>query len=111
MVINVFKAMQYPGEDDAENCMRIDGIDMLIKEILEEDTLLKSNAKYEIRLNALEEANHESVLQEKGRCNIAGKANNGAESPTFYSQICFSRKRRKFMSYHKLLFEYQGRRR
>ncbi|MED6149475.1 hypothetical protein PIB30_062873 [Stylosanthes scabra] len=32
MVINVFKVMQYPGEEDAENCMRIDAIDMRIKE-------------------------------------------------------------------------------
>ncbi|MED6117020.1 hypothetical protein PIB30_105791, partial [Stylosanthes scabra] len=32
MVINVFKAMQYPGEEDVTNCMRIDIIEELIKE-------------------------------------------------------------------------------
>ncbi|MED6185549.1 hypothetical protein PIB30_058188 [Stylosanthes scabra] len=65
MVINVFKAMQYPREDNVENYMRIDAIDMLIKEIQQEDALSKSNAKYEARLDDLAATNHESILQEK----------------------------------------------
>ncbi|MED6177905.1 hypothetical protein PIB30_102545, partial [Stylosanthes scabra] len=39
MVINVFKAMQYPEDDDAGNCMRIDALDMLIEEKNENATL------------------------------------------------------------------------
>ncbi|MED6224569.1 hypothetical protein PIB30_085370 [Stylosanthes scabra] len=50
MVINVFKAMQYPREDDAENCMRIDAIDMLIKEIQEEDATLQEKPTMELKL-------------------------------------------------------------
>ncbi|MED6178535.1 hypothetical protein PIB30_108567, partial [Stylosanthes scabra] len=65
MVINVFKAMQYPGEEDAENCMRVDVIDMLIKKIQEEDTMLKSKATYEEMFDVLGETNPKSILQEK----------------------------------------------
>ncbi|MED6122888.1 hypothetical protein PIB30_044115 [Stylosanthes scabra] len=41
MVINVFKAMQYPKEEDAEGCMRIDIIEELIKEVHQEEAMQK----------------------------------------------------------------------
>ncbi|MED6188339.1 hypothetical protein PIB30_084999 [Stylosanthes scabra] len=63
MVINVFKAMQYPTKEDAEKCMRIDVINMQIKEIQEEDTMLKLQAKYEERYDVLSKTNPKSVLQ------------------------------------------------
>ncbi|MED6129206.1 hypothetical protein PIB30_105659, partial [Stylosanthes scabra] len=75
MVINVFKAMQYSGEEDAENCMRVDVIDMLIKEIQEEDTMLKPQAKYEERFDVLGETNLKSVLQEKEDATLEEKPN------------------------------------
>ncbi|MED6128494.1 hypothetical protein PIB30_098503, partial [Stylosanthes scabra] len=46
MVINVLKAMQYLGEEDAENCMRIDAIDMRIKE----DATLQEKPTMELKL-------------------------------------------------------------
>ncbi|MED6167089.1 hypothetical protein PIB30_115693, partial [Stylosanthes scabra] len=47
MVINVFEAMQHPENEEAEECMRTDIIDILVKEIQEEDMLKKSTAYYE----------------------------------------------------------------
>ncbi|MED6224126.1 hypothetical protein PIB30_080766 [Stylosanthes scabra] len=58
-----FWRIKYPGEEDAVNCMRIDAIDMLIKEVQEEDNLLKAQANSQERLDAFENTNHESVLQ------------------------------------------------
>ncbi|MED6227619.1 hypothetical protein PIB30_115518, partial [Stylosanthes scabra] len=39
VVINVFEAMQHPADEETEECMRTDIIDMLVKEIQEEDML------------------------------------------------------------------------
>ncbi|MED6227436.1 hypothetical protein PIB30_113517, partial [Stylosanthes scabra] len=39
MVINVFKAMQYPKEEDVERCMRIDIIEELIKEVQQDEEI------------------------------------------------------------------------
>ncbi|MED6179267.1 hypothetical protein PIB30_115601, partial [Stylosanthes scabra] len=47
MVINVFEAMQHPEDEEAAECMRTDIIDMLVREIQEEDMLKKSTAYYE----------------------------------------------------------------
>ncbi|MED6211854.1 hypothetical protein PIB30_077583 [Stylosanthes scabra] len=65
MVINVFEATQYPEEEEAEECMRIDAIDMLIKEIQEEDALLKSTKKPEVRLEEFNKTDQKIVLQEE----------------------------------------------
>ncbi|MED6140021.1 hypothetical protein PIB30_089264, partial [Stylosanthes scabra] len=63
MVINVFKAMQYPRDEDGEMCMRIDVINMQIKEVQEEETMLKLQAKYEERYDVLSKSNPKYVLQ------------------------------------------------
>ncbi|MED6161515.1 hypothetical protein PIB30_061464 [Stylosanthes scabra] len=63
MVINVFKAVQYPREEDAEKCMRIDFINMQVKKVQEEDTMLKLQEKYEERYDVLSKTNPKSILQ------------------------------------------------
>ncbi|MED6150336.1 hypothetical protein PIB30_071337 [Stylosanthes scabra] len=63
MVINVFKAMQYPKEEDAEGCMRIDIIEELIKEVQQEEPMQKFQAAHE-RYNVLKDTNKDFVLQE-----------------------------------------------
>ncbi|MED6202829.1 hypothetical protein PIB30_109523, partial [Stylosanthes scabra] len=63
MVINVFKAMQYPGEDDVTDCMRIDIIEELIKEVQQDEAMQKLKAAHE-RYKVLENTNQEFVLQE-----------------------------------------------
>ncbi|MED6149788.1 hypothetical protein PIB30_065918, partial [Stylosanthes scabra] len=45
MMIKMFENMNYMGKEDSESCMRIDVIDLLSKELQEEDSLLKSQAK------------------------------------------------------------------
>ncbi|MED6189219.1 hypothetical protein PIB30_093743, partial [Stylosanthes scabra] len=47
MVINVFKAMQYPEEEDVEGCMRIDIIEELIKEVQKDEAMQKFKAAHE----------------------------------------------------------------
>ncbi|MED6223567.1 hypothetical protein PIB30_075224 [Stylosanthes scabra] len=73
MVINVFKAMQYPREEDAEKCMRIDVINMQIKEVQEEDTMLKFQAKYEERYDVLSKTNPKFVLQKTKNAPLKNK--------------------------------------
>ncbi|MED6177782.1 hypothetical protein PIB30_101345, partial [Stylosanthes scabra] len=63
MVINVFKAMQYPKEEDAEGCMRIDIVEELIKEVQQEEAMQKFQAAHE-RYNVLKDTNKDLVLQE-----------------------------------------------
>ncbi|MED6130019.1 hypothetical protein PIB30_113913, partial [Stylosanthes scabra] len=63
MVINVFKAMQYPEEEDVEACMRIDIIDELIKELQQDEAMQKIKATHE-RFNVLRNTNQEYELQE-----------------------------------------------
>ncbi|MED6165967.1 hypothetical protein PIB30_104652 [Stylosanthes scabra] len=50
MVINVFKAMQYPKEEDAEGCMRIDIIEELIKEVQQEEAMQKFQEAHERKI-------------------------------------------------------------
>ncbi|MED6116505.1 hypothetical protein PIB30_100951 [Stylosanthes scabra] len=63
--------MQYPREEDAEGCMRIDVIEELIKEVQEEDTMLKSQAKQARGLQACSvatkktQSNHEGSSAER----------------------------------------------
>ncbi|MED6185179.1 hypothetical protein PIB30_054527 [Stylosanthes scabra] len=45
MVINVFKAMQYPREEDAEGYMKIDIVEELIMEVQQEEAMKKFQAK------------------------------------------------------------------
>ncbi|MED6165248.1 hypothetical protein PIB30_097792, partial [Stylosanthes scabra] len=52
-------------EEEAEECMRIDAIDMLIKEIQEEDALLKSITKPAVRLEEFYKTDQKIVLQEE----------------------------------------------
>ncbi|MED6227208.1 hypothetical protein PIB30_111177, partial [Stylosanthes scabra] len=47
MVINVFKAMQYPEEEDVEGYMRIDIIEELIKEVQQDEEMQKIKAANE----------------------------------------------------------------
>ncbi|MED6140087.1 hypothetical protein PIB30_089816, partial [Stylosanthes scabra] len=63
MVINVFKVMQYPEEENAEGCMRIDIIEELIKEVQEDEAMQKFQAAHE-RYNVLKDTNKNFVLQE-----------------------------------------------
>ncbi|MED6203327.1 hypothetical protein PIB30_114408, partial [Stylosanthes scabra] len=63
MVINVFKAMQYLGEEDVTDCMRIDIIEELIKEVQQDEAMQKFKAAQE-RYKVIENANQEFVLQE-----------------------------------------------
>ncbi|MED6115515.1 hypothetical protein PIB30_091352, partial [Stylosanthes scabra] len=62
MVINVFKAMQYPKEDDKDGCMRIDIIEELIREVLQEEAMSKLQTK-QARYNDLDDTNHNFVMQ------------------------------------------------
>ncbi|MED6178014.1 hypothetical protein PIB30_103715, partial [Stylosanthes scabra] len=64
MVTKMFENMHYMGKEDSENCMRIDVINLLNKELQIEDSLFKSQAKLKERLDTLEETNPKSVLQE-----------------------------------------------
>ncbi|MED6152830.1 hypothetical protein PIB30_095793 [Stylosanthes scabra] len=64
MVINVFEAMQHPGDEEAEECTRTDIIDMLVKEIQEEDMLKKSKAYYEETFATFGDTNFEFFVQE-----------------------------------------------
>ncbi|MED6142161.1 hypothetical protein PIB30_110937, partial [Stylosanthes scabra] len=66
MVINVFKAMQYPGEEDAEGCMRIDVIEELIREVQKEEAMSKLQAK-QAKYDELDVTNHNFMLQKKCR--------------------------------------------
>ncbi|MED6177244.1 hypothetical protein PIB30_096333 [Stylosanthes scabra] len=63
MVINVFKAMQYPREEDVADCMRIDIIEELIKEVQQDEVMQKFKAAHE-RYKVLKNTNQEFVLQE-----------------------------------------------
>ncbi|MED6178455.1 hypothetical protein PIB30_107755 [Stylosanthes scabra] len=60
----MFENIHYMGKEDSENCMRIEVIDLLSKELQMEDSLLKSQAKLKERLDTLEETNPKSVFQE-----------------------------------------------
>ncbi|MED6177989.1 hypothetical protein PIB30_103383 [Stylosanthes scabra] len=62
MVINVFKAMQYPREEDKDGCMRIDVIEELIREVQEEEAMSKLQAK-QARYNDLDDTNHNFLMQ------------------------------------------------
>ncbi|MED6117535.1 hypothetical protein PIB30_110851, partial [Stylosanthes scabra] len=63
MVINVFKAMQYPGEEDVTDCMKIDIIEELIKEVQQDKAMQKFKVAHE-RYKVLKNTNQEFVLQE-----------------------------------------------
>ncbi|MED6116240.1 hypothetical protein PIB30_098225 [Stylosanthes scabra] len=63
MVINVFKAMQYPEEEDVEGCMRIDIIEELIKEVQQDEAMQKFKAAH-VRYNVLKDTNQDFVLLE-----------------------------------------------
>ncbi|MED6154539.1 hypothetical protein PIB30_113523, partial [Stylosanthes scabra] len=63
MVINVFEAMQHPADEETEECMRTDIIDMLVKEIQEEDMLKKSNAYYEETFATFNDTKLEFLVQ------------------------------------------------
>ncbi|MED6225919.1 hypothetical protein PIB30_098234, partial [Stylosanthes scabra] len=56
-------AMQYPKEEDAEGCMRVDIIEELIKEVQQEEAIRKFQAAHE-RYNVLKDTNKDLVLQE-----------------------------------------------
>ncbi|MED6225319.1 hypothetical protein PIB30_092617 [Stylosanthes scabra] len=62
-VINVFKVMQYPEEEDVEGCMRIDIIEELIKEVQQDEPMQRFKAAHE-RYNVLKDTNQDMVLQE-----------------------------------------------
>ncbi|MED6227539.1 hypothetical protein PIB30_114540, partial [Stylosanthes scabra] len=64
MVINVFEAMQYPTDEETEECMRTDILDMLVKEIQEEDMLKNSNAYYEETFATFSDTNLEFLVQD-----------------------------------------------
>ncbi|MED6203263.1 hypothetical protein PIB30_113740, partial [Stylosanthes scabra] len=64
MVINVFEAMQHPADEETEECMRTDILDMLVKEIQEEDMLKKSNAYYEETFATFSDTNLEFLVQD-----------------------------------------------
>ncbi|MED6202888.1 hypothetical protein PIB30_110108, partial [Stylosanthes scabra] len=59
----VFEAMQHPEDQEAEECMRSDIIDMIVKEIQEEDMLKKSNAYYEETFATFDDTNFEFFVQ------------------------------------------------
>ncbi|MED6203203.1 hypothetical protein PIB30_113252, partial [Stylosanthes scabra] len=64
MVINVFEAMQHPEDEEAEECMRTDIIDLLVKEIQDEELLKKSTAYYEETFATFSDTNLEFFVQE-----------------------------------------------
>ncbi|MED6154707.1 hypothetical protein PIB30_115310, partial [Stylosanthes scabra] len=64
MVINVFEAMQHPEDEEAEECIRTDIIDMLVKEIQEDNMLKESKAYYEETFATLSDTNFEFLVQE-----------------------------------------------
>ncbi|MED6129992.1 hypothetical protein PIB30_113553, partial [Stylosanthes scabra] len=64
MVINVFEAMQHPADEETEECMRTDIIDMLVKEIQDEEILKKSTAYYEETFTTFGDTNLEFFVQE-----------------------------------------------
>ncbi|MED6209787.1 hypothetical protein PIB30_058106, partial [Stylosanthes scabra] len=74
--------MQNPEDDDAGNCMRIDALDMLIKEVQEEDNLLKARAKAKERLDAFENTNNESILQKNENATLEEKQKSDLKSLT-----------------------------
>ncbi|MED6179126.1 hypothetical protein PIB30_114269, partial [Stylosanthes scabra] len=63
MVINVFEAMQHPEDEEAEECMRTDIIEELIKKVQQDEEMQKIKAANE-RYNVLKNTNQEFVLQE-----------------------------------------------
>ncbi|MED6191192.1 hypothetical protein PIB30_113731, partial [Stylosanthes scabra] len=63
MVINVFEAMQHPEDEEAEECMRTDIIQELIKKVQQDEEMQKIKAANE-RYNVLKNTNQEFVLQE-----------------------------------------------
>ncbi|MED6156311.1 hypothetical protein PIB30_013343 [Stylosanthes scabra] len=95
MVINVFEATKYPEEEDAEECMRIDAIDMLIKEIQEEDALLKSTTKPEVRLEEFNETNQKIVLHEEDDATPKEEPKNELKPPDKLSNTTPLYKRKK----------------
>ncbi|MED6129878.1 hypothetical protein PIB30_112416, partial [Stylosanthes scabra] len=54
----------HPGDEEAEECMRTDIIDMLVKEIQEEDMLKKSKAYSEETFATFGNTNFEFFVQE-----------------------------------------------
>ncbi|MED6141206.1 hypothetical protein PIB30_100979, partial [Stylosanthes scabra] len=64
MVINVFEAMQHPADEETEECIRTDIIDMLVKEIQEDNMLKESKAYYEETFATLSDTNFEFLVQE-----------------------------------------------
>ncbi|MED6227193.1 hypothetical protein PIB30_111040, partial [Stylosanthes scabra] len=64
MVIKVFEAMQHPTDEETEECMRTDIIDMLVKEIQEDNMLKESKAYYEETFATLSDTNFEFLVQE-----------------------------------------------
>ncbi|MED6215082.1 hypothetical protein PIB30_109826, partial [Stylosanthes scabra] len=64
MVINVFEAMQHPEDEETEECMRTDIIEMLVKEIQEDNMLKESKAYYEETFATLSDTNFEFLVQE-----------------------------------------------
>ncbi|MED6179058.1 hypothetical protein PIB30_113556, partial [Stylosanthes scabra] len=56
-------AMQHPEDEEAEECMRTDIIEELIKEVLQDEEMQKITAANE-RYNVLKNTNQEFVLQE-----------------------------------------------
>ncbi|MED6179154.1 hypothetical protein PIB30_114503, partial [Stylosanthes scabra] len=64
MVINVFEAMQHPADEETEECMRTNIIDILVKEIQEDNMLKESKAYYEETFATLSDTNLEFFVQE-----------------------------------------------
>ncbi|MED6226780.1 hypothetical protein PIB30_107040, partial [Stylosanthes scabra] len=56
--------MQHPEDEEAEECMRTDIIDMLVKEIQDEEILKKSTAYYEETFATFGDTNLEFFVQE-----------------------------------------------
>ncbi|MED6154597.1 hypothetical protein PIB30_114088, partial [Stylosanthes scabra] len=64
MVINVFEAIQHPEDEETEECMRTDIIDMLVKEIQEDNMLKESKAYYEETFATFSDTNLEFLVQD-----------------------------------------------
>ncbi|MED6162641.1 hypothetical protein PIB30_072417 [Stylosanthes scabra] len=75
--------MQYPREEDAKGCMRVDVIEELIKEVQEEDAMLKSQAKQASDLKGISPTicMHKILLEEdyKASCTATKKTKSNHE--------------------------------
>ncbi|MED6139305.1 hypothetical protein PIB30_082566 [Stylosanthes scabra] len=64
VIFNVFKAMRYPQEKDAENCMRVDVIDSIVQEVFEGE-ISSNNEAYTLLEELEEDAKKEEEVAEK----------------------------------------------